>query len=40
MMMQTGYPVMVVIVVITKIEMNATVLPMKKKVDMACCFCI
>jgi hypothetical protein len=41
MMVFTGYPVMVVImVVITKIEMVATALPQGNDECMARCFCI
>ena len=37
----TGYPVIVVIMVeVTKIIMEATVMPEEMKTDMACCFCI
>jgi hypothetical protein len=40
MIKDTGYPVMVVRVEITKIEMIAIAFPEVVKVDMAYCFCI
>jgi len=41
MVENTGYPVMVVIMVDnTKIETDATVLPEIRKEDEVCCFCI